>query len=361
MRSKLVTLAVLAACSSAAFAQSSVTVYGTADVGMVSESGGLAGSVMKIDSGVEAATRIGFRGIEDLGDGFAAIFVLETGILADTGGFDIGNLAFGRQAYVGLKGRAGTLTMGRQYNSYFVTESAVADPFTSGLAGRANNLLSPAQARTNNLAKYVTPSFNGFTAEFSYGFGEVPGNSSANRAIGFAAAYSQGPLNVRLGYNNLNTDTGNDSVRNTLLAANYNFDVAKLYLGYSIAKGAGANALLGANPITSYLVVKGVPVNAYGGPALASGDARDFLIGANIPFGQSNVLLSYIKKSDKEAADRSASMFAIGYTYALSKRTDIYTAYGHMSNSNGAGYTIGNNQNAGSGNTAFNLGLRNTF
>lgn len=361
MRRLLVALGIAGLGMGSAQAQSSVTMYGTVDVGMVSESGGAAGSVLKIDSGVEAATRVGFRGIEDLGDGFAALFVLETGILADTGGFDLGNLAFGRQAYVGLRGRAGTLTLGRQYNPYFVTESAVADPFVSGLAGRANNLLSPAQARTNNMVKYVTPSFDGFTAEVSYGVGEVPGNTLGNRALGLAFQYTKGPLTVRLGHNSLNNPTGSDSVRNTLLAANYNFDVAKLYLGYSLAKGAGENALLGANPLTSYVLVNGVPRNVYGGLPLASGDARDFLIGANIPFGQSNVLLSYIKKSDREAADRSASMFAVGYTYALSRRTDLYSSYGHMNNQNGAAYTIGNNQNPGSGNRAFNMGIRTTF
>jgi len=80
-----------------------------------------------------------FKGTEDLGNGNKALFVLETSVRADEGGFNQGGTAFGRQTFVGLQGDAGTLTLGRQYTPYFLAMNA-ADPFASGMAGSALNL-----------------------------------------------------------------------------------------------------------------------------------------------------------------------------------------------------------------------------
>jgi predicted porin len=69
-------------------------------------------------------------------------------------------------------------------------------------------------------------------------------------------------------------------------------------------------------------------------------------------------MASFIRKNDKEVANRDADQWAIGYSYALSKRTSTYVAYAKIKNKNGAGYTVGNNTEAGSGDKAFNLGLK---
>ena len=142
MKKSLLALAVLGAFAGAASAQSSITIYGIADAGIVAESGNPAGSVTKLTSGVSAGSRLGFRGTEDLGGGLAAIFALETGILLDTGGNAQGQvfanqngLVFGRQDYVGLTGGFGAVTAGRQYNPYFITVNTV-DPFGTGYADR---------------------------------------------------------------------------------------------------------------------------------------------------------------------------------------------------------------------------------
>jgi predicted porin len=72
-------------------------------------------------------------------------------------------------------------------------------------------------------------------------------------------------------------------------------------------------------------------------------------------------MASFIRKNDKEVANRDADQWAIGYSYALSKRTSTYVAYAKIKNKNGAGYTVGNNTEAGSGDKAFNLGLKHSF
>lgn len=88
MNKKIITAAVLAAISASASAQTNVSIYGIVDAAFVHESGGAAGSVNKITSGAGSASRIGFRGTEDLGGGVAALFVLETGMRIDTGEVD---------------------------------------------------------------------------------------------------------------------------------------------------------------------------------------------------------------------------------------------------------------------------------
>jgi predicted porin len=85
------------------------------------------------------------------------------------------------------------------------------------------------------------------------------------------------------------------------------------------------------------------------------------LLGVSIPAGPGRVIASYIHKDDRTAFNQDASQYAIGYTYALSKRTDLYTAYGLISNENGASYTVNSAIDTGSGNRAVNLGMRHLF
>jgi predicted porin len=331
MKKTVFALAVLGAFATAASAQTSVTVYGIVDMGIVRETGGASGSVSRLSSGVESGSRLGFRGTEDLGGGLAANFVLETGIAADAGGFNQGGLAFGRQSYVGLSGGFGALNMGRQYTPEYLTLSTVADPFANGLAGAAGNLMAKSGTRMDNAIKYTTPNLSGFNGEIAYGFGEVAGDTAKSRAVGASVGYAAGPVNVRLGYHNLNNPTASDSTKNTLLAGSYDFGPAKAHLAYGVNKGTGTT------------------------------DSADWLIGATVPFGPHKILASYIRKNDKTAADKDASQLALGYTYALSKRTDLYAAYARINNRNGALFTVGNNTDTGTGDKAFNLGMRHTF
>jgi len=85
-------------------------------------------------------------------------------------------------------------------------------------------------------------------------------------------------------------------------------------------------------------------------------------VGVTVPFGvQHTFLASYIRKNDKTTLNQDADQFALGYRYALSKRTDLYAMYAHIKNKNGAPYTVGSSIEAGSGNSAWNMGIRHTF
>ncbi len=356
MKKSLISIAILGALSSSAFAQSNVTIYGTVDAGIVTERGGLAGNATKITSGVGSASRLGFKGTEDLGGGLSAIFVAESGFRVDTGALDnTNNQLFNRQSFVGLSSKeAGTLTLGRQYTPYYET-LGMADPFALGYAGTAKNLFPVAgdQTRTSNAVKYLTPTFQGFQGEVAYTLGEQAGNATTGREYGAFVSYSNGPLNARVAYNARNNDTAtvttNGLGHNALLAVNYDFAVAKAFFAYGQDKGLNSAVLANA---TAFTVA----------PVAASTNSNDVLVGATVPVGpQGTVMASFIRKNDKDLANRDADQWAVGYSYALSKRTSTYVAYAKIKNKNGASYTVGNNSEAGTGDKAFNLGLKHTF
>jgi general bacterial porin, GBP family len=94
---------------------------------------------------------------------------------------------------------------------------------------------------------------------------------------------------------------------------------------------------------------------------VASTDSRDMLIGVAVPLGANTILASYIRKDDKTSLNQDASQWALGYTYALSKRTSLYGSYAKITNDNGAAYTVGNNSEVGAGDQAFNFGVRHSF
>jgi predicted porin len=332
--------------------------YGVLDMGIVNERGNAAGPVTKLTSGMNSGSRLGFKGTEDLGNGLSALFLMESGFQLDTGTSGQGGVLFGRQIFVGMRGGFGTVTLGRQYvPEYNVT--LFVDPFSSGLAGDSKNILQAvgdASSRMNNTVKYATPVMGGFSGEFVYGAGEVAGNARAGRQLGGALAYASGPLEVRLGYHNRNNDTASTTLapaRNTILAATYKFDVAKLHVAYAVNKGPFSSPLRNAANPFGYAVV----------PTAASitSDSTDALVGVSMPYGAHTLLASYIRKNDKTAANRDAVQWALGYRYALSKRTDFYSAYGLISNKNGASYTVGSSIEGGSGNRALEAGIRHTF
>lgn len=335
MKKSLIALACASAFAATANAQSTLTTYGIVDMGFVTESGGSAGSLDKITSGAQSGTRLGFKGTEDLGNNLKALFVLETGIAADTGGFNQG-AGFARQSFVGLQSDAGTLTLGRQYTPFFLALNGVADPFASGLAGNAQNLIPHSGIRMNNAVKYVTPIFSGISGDVAYGFGEnEAGVNRAGRNVGGSVGYSDGALNVRLAYHRGNDPDETTTLRDTstMLAANYNLQVAKVFAAFS----------------DNDVQISG------------RGKSRDLLLGVSVPFGKHTFIASYINKDGRSALNQDAEQFGFGYTYAMSKRTNLYAAWANIDNKRGATYTVGNNSEAGTGDKAFNLGVRHTF
>lgn len=356
MYKRLLGAAAVSCVAAGAHAQSNVSIYGIVDAGVVAERGGVAGSVNKVTSGVGSASRLGFKGTEDLGGGLKALFILESGIKVDTGESDVAGSIANRQALVGLSSdQYGMLTFGRQKTTMYKALGEVGDPFGLGYAGSSKNLfpLAGPNTRTSNTIAYATPSYQGLSGEVTYALGEQADNQSAGRQYGAAISYSNGDLNARLVYNNRNSDSApavkHDLGHNVLLVANYDFKVVKAFFAYGVDKGFNSAVL----PV----------VNAYGykDAPKPTTDSHDLLIGATIPVGErGTIMTSYIRKDDKQW-DQDANQLGFGYSYAWSRRTSTYVAYAKIHNKNGAGYTVGNDSEAGSGDSAFNLGIRHSF
>lgn len=367
MKKKIIAGAILGVLSGAAFAQSSVTIYGLIDAGVVVERNGQFNggkTTTKLDGGVINGSRLGFKGTEDLGGGLSAFFTIESGFTADDGQNQQGKTLFGRQSFVGLTGGFGTVKLGRQYTLVDNTLGAT-DAFGNGLAGRAPNLvgaygnadLAAYSARFNNVVQYSTPNFGGLTVDGQYSFGEQAGDSAKARGWGAAINYVNGPLAVRLAHqsqNNIGAKTltidsrttppttftlGEHNAKHSILGATYDFGAAKLHGAYVINKRS----------------------LAFNGGTAKSDDA---LVGVSVPFGAHKVLVSYTYKKDKSSDQwklGNAQQLGVGYTYDLSKRTTLYAAYAAVRNNGKAKYTVGNATNAGTGSQALNLGVRHAF
>jgi predicted porin len=336
MKKSLLALAVLTAVTGVASAQSSVTIYGKVDLGLVLDSGSAAGKSVRIDSGVTGGSRLGFKGVEDLGGGMKAAFQLETGFCADSaaGGpnFCTGSNSFmGRQAHGDLTGAFGAISAGRQYSLGFNNLSTI-DPFGTGFAGQVNNIVDPSGIRLNNSATYSTPTIGGITASAEIAFGEQTGNWEANRETGAGLTYASGPAYVGFTFYDVGNANGDGAARkNYLLGGTYDFGVIKIHALAQKSTGA------------------------------ASLDVLDLMGGVTIPVAAGSLMASYIHHNDRAGTDRDASQIGVGYIYPLSKRTSVYTAFAKIHNENGAAFVVGNATALGTGDKAFNLGVVHNF
>jgi predicted porin len=335
-------------------AQDNVVLYGLADLGLVREVGGQAGAVNKVTSGVASQSRLGLRGDENLGGGWSLLFDLETGVAMDTGNLTApGTLLFGRNAYVGFSNGGNSVIAGRFFTPYYQTLS-FADPFGTGMAGAASNLMSTTGLRFSNAVRLTSAPWRGWSGELAWSLGEVAGDARAGNAFGATLGYTDKVLGVRLSHHSRNNDTallhGQHRALNTLLGATADFHWIKLHgaLAWNSGKGSAPQGL--ANP--------------YGDaqPAPDSQHGREMLAGVSMPTPLGRLLLSAIRKDDRESRNADARQLAVGLVHGLSKRTEIYAAYASMRHDNGARYTVGNQSgDPGSGDRAFNLGMRHSF
>ncbi|WP_432239680.1 porin [Herbaspirillum robiniae] len=336
---KKVIFAAAMCAASTAYAQSSVTIYGVVDSAVVVENGGKNGSVTKISGGASSGSRIGFKGREDLGGGLSATFVLETGFNSDDGSLNAGGGIFGRQSYVGLDGSLGTISVGRQYTLIYFAVNEVVDPFKTGSAGRANNIMQMAGTRVNNAVRYSSPSYAGFNTNLLYAAGEVAGREAAGRHLEGELAYAKGPLAARFVYSTTNDSpaTNNSPLtasRIKALLTSYQFQSLKLHAGYAYNNSD------------------------------AGMSSNDIILGTTYVVGSNKFAASIIHHNDRTATNADVDQYAVGVYHALSARTELYGVIGYMSRKNAAAanaFFIGNSSDAGTGNRGINLGVKHSF
>lgn len=189
-----------------AFAQSSVTIYGSVDNGVTYVNNVVGQSVIKMQDGINKANALGFAGTEDLGEGLHAVFKLENGFSLNSGALGQG-LMFGKQAYVGLgKSGIGDILLGRQYDYTLQLERYM--PYLNcGVMVFQNADLDRASGeRLNNAVQFNSASFRGVTFGAMYALGQNAGTTSTNigRAYSGNVQYNYGPFSTALVLTDIN-------------------------------------------------------------------------------------------------------------------------------------------------------------
>jgi len=311
-------------------AQSAVTVFGVIDQGFLNSSPdpvpGRAvtpSSTRGIDDGIQTPSRFGIYGTEPLGDGYNAKFWLEGGFAGDTGASQQGGRLFGRQAWAALQGGFGELRLGRQYGIGYETFIVGVSPFgTTFRDAGLGNVFSSASGRLilDNTVTYRTPSFSGFSGALGYSFNaaasEVPGSGNNTSVLTSGAQYRSGPVVAVISYESVNCpDSVSTIVSNTCNAqrkedqthlqvgGSFDFKVVKVY--GALAKEENQFTLAAITP---------------------SRDATVWLLGASAPLAGGELLAAWQDRSD-DAYGADLKVWGIGYTYPLSRRTNLYAFY----------------------------------
>jgi predicted porin len=322
-----------------------VTLYGNLDAA-IRHSANIDGNgkdVTELVSGGLTASKWGIKGSEDLGNHLKAVFQLESGMRIDTGKLMQENVGgstlFGRQAYVGLTGDFGSLTVGRQYNALNVAYEYqpiggiyYSDPFFIG----GDNFFMG--YRLNNSIVY-TKSFAGFAVQLDYGFGERAGNSRSGSTVGASLSYASGPFNAAAAYEQARSIDSATTAKTWTAGAGYAIGNAKLYLGHlnNTESGGSERTRKMSFGGVSYQVAPAWNVSG-GYYRYQQSDCAGVCVVtpgsvSNVSGGMgSNAITGFASGAGRGKAD----MVALVATYALSKRTGIYLEVDRTQASNGA-------------------------
>ena len=352
MQKKLIALAIAGLASTAAFAQTNVTLYGVADVTLdsVKSSGDQSGTNANYGNSGRVSSNssyVGLKGKEDLGNGLNAVFQFETGFSADTGVYN----GSGRDTFVGLSSNdfgtlvAGNLTgatraLGNRMEmlpgntGVGTAVSLLGNPLNIGNTGTTGTF----DTRLANIVSYTTKDYNGLNFVLDYAFGENKqldnglgaGTKNGTKTYEFGVNYAIGGWD--LGYVYGKVDTGDkvagiapaaihvDLVKNHRLGLGYNFDgghkVTFQWDRQEIDAVGGGDLKQNAYSLQGkYMVTPN------------GGIIGDYTVAKDLDMGgtQSNT---------------GAKMITVGYLQNLSKRTMVKALYSRISNDNNAGYNF---------------------
>jgi predicted porin len=385
MKKSLIALAVLGAMSSAASAQSSVTIYGIFDIGVQWNEYGVATgntaspyaqeNVFGVESGYQSGSRFGLRGAEALGRGWSAIFTLEGGFDGSTGNLGQGGRVFGRQVWAGLQHNAmGSVVLGRVATPSSGTGSfdlwGSVDPFATGwgINSLGSTMIASNALREDNAILWASPTWAGFKFAASYSFNingaEVAPSGNNTKGMTLAGNWTWGPLFLAATYDvlsagdQLNSATfGNPDQKMTQLGGSFDFKIVKLHAAYAIQDNIRLLPAAG-NP------------GIFNPTAGAPFDNNVWMLGVTVPLFGGSILGSY-QYADADNVSTATysfepdySVWGIGYTYPFSRRTNMYIGYGKME---WDGNITQNNVSAGAAPSQrfdkqqFALGIRHLF
>jgi predicted porin len=394
-----------------AHAQSSVTIYGVADVGVTSTSGLRNGTLRQVSSGIMDGSRLGVRGSEDLGGGWRALFTMEHRMEMDTGGLSnrppsgtqlpdrvvrasalglpsafqpvvsavassIGNTVgvnlagnfWDRQVYVGLVTPVGAVLAGRQYTpAYEAFANFDTTATQSSLsAGQVAAIPAGIDIRVSNALSYRMQ-MGGFSAAAMFAASE--GSSATGRLAGVNAMYKGAGYSLGFGHNTRENERGDTSLRSSLLGATLDVGPGRISALVATIKDDNPTGLSGiAASVTPSVgaanaaIIQGAFTNAF------KQDGRLSHVGYRLTQGVHTAYVAYSRFDDRRAANSDTRSYGVAYSYAFSKRTDVNAVVTRFDNSGsgqtapgGAGFIGGFTASAGTDSTGVALGLRHRF
>ncbi|WP_337751560.1 porin [Sutterella wadsworthensis] len=360
-KKSLAAVALLGAFAGSAFA-ADVTLYGVLDEGFLythkdaDKTGVDAVDKFELRNGIQAGSRWGLKGTEDLGNGLKVGFILESGFNADDGTQSVSGTLFNREASLNVMGPFGQLSLGKigaitQGTSSWGKVGAVSAFGTSyGAAnvGNATNVFAATVGVMDNTIAYQTPKFAGFTVYAQYSMGSskaaaqdadgnwtqtmVENESSTDRYYALGATYANGPVNLYFAVDSVNyasyfDKTGTTTTPSTkdmddsltvAFGGSYDFSVVKVFAGAQYFDEVLVKTVSGLSNVglDSLGKMKGYALQASASAPLAGGTGY---------FG-----VGYVDSSEADSVvtgkefDLKYYVASVGYKYDLSKRTNVY-------------------------------------
>ncbi|CAD5375076.1 putative Outer membrane porin protein 32 precursor; 3-hydroxyphenylpropionic acid porine [Rubrivivax sp. A210] len=363
-RAIAVLIAATAATAAAPAAAQSVTVYGLIDLAVehVTKVGAAGSGLTRMPSLTgTVSSRIGLRGSEDLGGGLRAVYAIEQGFAPDQGTLIQGGRAWGRQAFVGLAGNWGTVSLGRQYTMLFwsILDADVMGPALYG-TGSLDAYIPNARA-DNALAWKGT--FGGLTLGATYSLGRDTVNAGSPAGTNCAGESA--------------TDT--KACREWSALAKVDTPAWGAALAIDEMRG-GAGAFAGLT--RSEMRDRRVSANGYGkfgglkatlglirrdnGASAATPKSDLWYLGASWAASSALTLEGQWHTLRIKNGGGDADLLALRAAYAFSRRTSVYAMLGRIDNSAGLSISVsagagGSNPAPGVSQSAFAAGLRHAF
>jgi len=351
MKKTLVALAALAVVGVAS-AQSTVTLFGSIDASVgknqLKQTGVFPGAVaadvgMNVNSGTQNGSRWGLRGTEDLGGGMSAMFNLTSGFNVDTGTMAQGGRLFGREAWAGLKGGFGQVSLGRHVTPAadgpwaitggYANYDAWASTTQNGGFGNAASIAHD-NVRKDNSLRYMTPVMGGFSGVLLWAPGENGIANGANNSNywSLGLGFVNGPINVQFAYEAdkvlgaaLAASPVGNNQKTWALAATYDLGVVKLGGSYQRA-------------------------------SLTTFDDKGYALSASAPLGPVSMDFEYAREKTTNSGAFASRASAINFrvNYPLSKRTKLYVL---LSDGTSKTAVVGAKQDL----SRFQVGMRHVF
>lgn len=358
MKKSLLALAVLGAFAGVASAQSSVTLYGTIDVGARYVKNDGSSRRLSLSTDGLNTSQLGFKGTEDLGGGLKAGFVLLSAIEADTGGAGAGagSQFYNRRSTVSLWGNFGEIRLGRDYTPTGLNSYAFDVFGTNGVADATGikQMAAPDYLRANNAIQYLLPTnaggiYGGFMAAAGEGTGSTAATAAGNnqngggRYLGGRLGFAAGPFDVAAAYSDERLNA-NNRYKTASIGGSFDFSVAKI-MGYFQQEKADSTLGTTLPVLTTATTGTFTPVGIVPAVALPRTNPKDniYAISASIPVGQGEIHVggSHSKFTADGIPSTSVTKFGAGYVYNLSKRTAVYGTVAHLKNGNNSTLSVG--------------------